>query len=398
MAARNYSSVARATTLTASVSGSATTLFVTETTGFPSVPFTLVADPGRSTEEAITVTNQTGLTLTVLRGQDGTAAQPHDAGATLRHMATARDFREPADHLAATADVHGVTGSLVGATQVQSVDNKTYQATLTDHTPLKVKAAIAQTAPLLVFSDVANATVASVGTTGRLTTPGVDGTNSSTFTAGAASTVPLIAKGTTLQSAKLFSARDSANAEKASIDVNGTVTGVALTAPNITGTTITSTDSMLASTVGTAVPLVAKTASGSSARAFEVRDSTNVVKAGVTGDTTGYRLFQGSSNNFVPFRIHSGTLFLTIASGTSSINGGVDISSYGYDVAPLVFVSVVQNEDSALQRRVAATVFEKTATDFRIRVFQTAGENVPANTNYAIAWMAVQMTPSAGIG
>ncbi|HET8765830.1 MAG TPA: hypothetical protein VFM86_00740, partial [Pedococcus sp.] len=131
-AARFYSSVVGALDLTGSISNSATSMTVSSTSGLPgTTPFTLVLDPGTATEEIVDVTNVSGLTLTITRGVDGTAAQAHSAGVgNVRHMATARDFREPQEHIGNSADVHGVgsTSSVVGTETVQTLKNKTAAA------------------------------------------------------------------------------------------------------------------------------------------------------------------------------------------------------------------------------------------------------------------------------
>lgn len=93
-----------------------------------SYPYTLVLDEGQASEELVTVTNAVGTNLTVIRGADGTTAASHSPGAEVKHVVSARDYREPQDHLAATSDVHGVTGALVGATSVQTLTNKTLTA------------------------------------------------------------------------------------------------------------------------------------------------------------------------------------------------------------------------------------------------------------------------------
>lgn len=122
---RYYSSVAAATTLVSGISSGTTTMQVAATTGFPvATPFTLVVDPGELTEEAVEVTDVSGTTLTVTRGIDGTSATSHSAGAGVRHMATARDFREPQEHLNET-EAHGATGEVVGTTNTQTLTNKT---------------------------------------------------------------------------------------------------------------------------------------------------------------------------------------------------------------------------------------------------------------------------------
>lgn len=128
MTERRYSSTAGAYTLNSSVSDSVTSINISSTAGLPTAyPFTLVLDPGTVSEEIVTVTNASGTALTVTRGEDGSAAQSHTAGAVVRHMATARDFREPQQHIESSV-AHGRTSALVGATDAQTIQNKTLDA------------------------------------------------------------------------------------------------------------------------------------------------------------------------------------------------------------------------------------------------------------------------------
>lgn len=404
---RNYSSVARATTLTGSVNGSSTIITVTETTGFPTAPFTLVIDPARTVEEAVTVTAVVGLSLTVTRGVDGTAASPHDAGATVRHMATARDWREPAEHINATENIHGVTGGLVGLTAPQVLDNKTFTAISTDHTPVVLKNAVVQTSDLLQVQTSAGTTIASVKPSGRFSGPGIDGTSTSTFTAGSAVTTPLIAKGFAAQTAKLFSARDAADIELASIGFDGTLnarsTGVS---GNLTVSETadikdlhTSNTAILQTGNTSNTPLVVQAPSALSAAAVAVKNPAATNVAGVRGETGSFQMFHGGDPaNVIPWKIHCGSKSVTIGTGTSSIGTTVDISSYGFTQNPLIILTVRQFEESTLKRRVGATVSDISLTAFDARVFQTEGENVPDNTNYNLYWFAMQMTPGAASG
>jgi hypothetical protein len=124
-----YSNTAIQTTLSGSISSGATSLVVVATTGFPSsYPYVLALDYGAGTEELVTVSSAAGTTLTVTRGFGGTSAQSHSSGAIVRHVYNSQDATDFRTHEAATSSVHGVTGALVGATQTQTLTNKTLTA------------------------------------------------------------------------------------------------------------------------------------------------------------------------------------------------------------------------------------------------------------------------------
>lgn len=125
MTLRNYSSTAADATLSSGVNSSATTLTVSSTTGFPSTPFVLAVDAGAAAQELVLVTNVAGTTLTVTRGFDSTVAAAHDTGAAVQHSHAAIDFREANAHANATTGVHGVSGSVVGNSDAQTLTNKT---------------------------------------------------------------------------------------------------------------------------------------------------------------------------------------------------------------------------------------------------------------------------------
>jgi hypothetical protein len=124
MASRNYSSNAASTSLVNAVTDTGTSILVTATTGFPAPPFILSIDPGEVTQELVLVTGVAGTTLTVTRGYDSTSATAHNAGAVVQHSHAAIDFRDSRTHEAASAGVHGITGSVVGTSDVQALTNK----------------------------------------------------------------------------------------------------------------------------------------------------------------------------------------------------------------------------------------------------------------------------------
>lgn len=124
--ARYYSSIGQATALAGGISNTNLTMQVQAPTGFPtSYPYTLAVDYGTSSEELVDVTNASGTTLTITRGVDGTSAQTHSIGAVVRHTSSGRDFADLQGHIAATSGVHGVSGTLVGTSDAQTLANKT---------------------------------------------------------------------------------------------------------------------------------------------------------------------------------------------------------------------------------------------------------------------------------
>lgn len=125
-----YSNTAVETTLSGSISAGALSITVGSVTGFPvSYPYVLSLDFGAAGEELVTITNAAGTTLTIgTRGFGGTSAQSHSVGAKVVHSYNAVDATDFRSHEQASAAVHGLTGTVVGTTDSQTLTNKTLTA------------------------------------------------------------------------------------------------------------------------------------------------------------------------------------------------------------------------------------------------------------------------------
>jgi hypothetical protein len=100
---RYYSSISVETTLAATISNSVTTMTVASGTGSALMGgitlapgnvdiFTVALDVDTQNEEIVYVTNVSGDSLTIVRGQAGTSAISHTAGASVKHVLSSADL------------------------------------------------------------------------------------------------------------------------------------------------------------------------------------------------------------------------------------------------------------------------------------------------------------------
>lgn len=141
MTIRKYTSRSQKTTLSVALTSTATTATVGSAStllGGATVSggetFAVVIDPDTALEEIVYVTAVSGNNLTIVRGVDGSgtegvSGQAHSAGAEIKHESIGRDFREANEHHEASANVHGLTSTVVGTTDAQTLTNKDLSST-----------------------------------------------------------------------------------------------------------------------------------------------------------------------------------------------------------------------------------------------------------------------------
>jgi len=175
---RYYSAVAQDTTITSGISSSSTTVAVGSVTGFPSTPFVVALDYNNSLEELVTVTNVSGLTLTITRANAGGntnvgTAVAHAVGAAVRHVITAQDMTEAQAHIAATGAVHGITAS--AATFLANPTSANLLAAVSDETG--TGSLVFATGPTIASPTISGPTISSPTITGTIAASGSTGSS-----------------------------------------------------------------------------------------------------------------------------------------------------------------------------------------------------------------------------
>lgn len=100
---RKFSSTSIETTLASGINSSTTSMTVASGTGSALLggvtlaagnvdQFTVALDPDTTSEEIVFITANTSDTFTIVRGQAGTTAIAHSAGATVQHVLTSSDL------------------------------------------------------------------------------------------------------------------------------------------------------------------------------------------------------------------------------------------------------------------------------------------------------------------
>ena len=309
-----------------------------------------------------------------------------------------------------------------------------------------------------------------------LVPPGVDGSSSSTLTAGSTTTVPLIVKGLAGQTASAVSVRDSNGTENVGLTAAGGInslslntfsvgavssgatstpvvvtaatsqsadlvqvkdataavvtkvnaSGVLTAAGLVTGGAVTATGSVttsgslvaasgtltalsaaltngqtVAETQNTGqVALVARVPTGHTVSAFAVRDAaTNSSQAGFYGPSNSWQAYHGGdTNNLIPWRIHGGTVNITILGGNITASAVIDLSGMGWTHTPIITTGIYHPTTLSEVRRTLVLIQDLSTTTMTLRAVRSAGETYSDDRTYTVQWIGMQITPASSAG
>ncbi len=393
MSLRNYSNTANTPALTADITALSTALALSTISGWPAAPCYGVLELGGTTPEVVLVQAIGAGTMTILRGQGGTTAAIHSAGARITHCDVALDFSEANTHGNATTGAHGVAGALVGTTDVQVLTNKTLTSPTLDTATARAsasapgvinKAASSGVQDIEQWATSAGVVLGKVTVAGGLQVPLVLVVNTAT------GTVPLTVKGVSGQTAKLISVQNNLAADQFTVDKLGKVNvtpstdeATALVTIKLAGTSASGLE--LKNSLGTVIAKLDANGTAvvtglylnangifdkftTSDNKVRIDPSSNVVLAGasLTLDHTVANNVPTAPNKLGK-RLHWGTFTGTVdASGFLNVTHGAGFTPTTVVVTPNFPVGGTNIFSSASADGIGATIF-------RLRAFSPSG-------------------------
>lgn len=349
----NYSNTAQETALAGAISGVTTSITVQATTGFPvSFPYTLAIDAGQANEELVSVTAASGTILTVTRGYDSTSAVSHEAGAQVRHVHCAADFRDSREHEAASTAVHGVSGSVVGTTDTQVLTNKNLTSG-TNTFPGTLATTASLTAHTGATSGVHGATGSVVGTTDTQTL------TNKTLALGS-NTV----SGTTAQFNTALSDGDFATLAGTETLTNKTV--------NLASNTLTGTKAQFNTALSDAD--FATLAGTETLTNKNLGSATNTFPAFALAHTTDAKMCWGAFS-------------ATISAGSNTKSGSVSLPASFFGSAPVVMVNI--NSGDGAVARWSSRAYDITSSSFTYLLFAPDASFSGPGATVQVQWMAM---------